>query len=347
MPTASTAIPAVPGMLTSSMSLAALVEADLGRDRLVDPDWFALAWYGQSLNRLCAGHQLARLAGRQSTGAEWLDRCHGVASGHVVAASPELAGTAVAPGTVVIGGPCIGDCTRFPTLEALYDTVQTALVARALDADALFYVGDREEAMARTGEGRTWRALGERFAAWIPALAAAAGWTRVTVVTTGSDRHQAALESLGDLGAAFPAAELDAAFHLGAGPVKAQPDDARAVSARVVAAHLPEVVFGHLDREPTAPLVMSENLQQAGVFRLARARRGSAALGFVAHLPAPAMTARRRMYRSDSWDKVPAAELTTVVSGSVPGLHPYARQFFASWLGPELRQAVADAARRF
>ena len=70
-------------------------------------------------------------------------------------------------------------------------------------------------------------------------------------------------------------------------------------------------------------------------------------VAYLGHWPAPAMSARFRMYRGDSWEKIPAAELITVTEGTVPGLHPATRQFFASWLGPEARAGMADAARRW
>jgi hypothetical protein len=53
------------------------------------------------------------------------------------------------------------------------------------------------------------------------------------------------------------------------------------------------------------------------------------------------------MYRSGTWDKVPAWELETIVSQPLPGLARYTRQFFACWLTPEFRREVVAAARQW
>ncbi len=330
--------------------------------RIADPEWMAIAWYGQTLGWLCASQGLLPLSPERGLPGA-LAELPGAASGHLAACSPELAletNTTLAR-HVVVGGPCLGDCMRGPTLEALYDTLATMLAAKALGAEALLYLGDREEALGAGGEGK-WLQLGERFERWLRVLGEHMELARLTVVRTSSAAHEAALAAAGNPAQVLARERIDRAFQLGNGPLSAgeadadspQEERARRVTERVIEAHLPEVVARHVGR--AAPVLMTENLPQAGVFALARelATRGPARAGgeqpggetisYLGHFPAPGPSARNRMYRSEGWDKVPASELETVTRGA-PGLHPYARQFYACWLTPELRRAAADAAR--
>ena len=312
---------------------------------LLDPDWFALNWYGQSLSWLVGSQGLVP-PDRGGPLPQRLAGLHGLASGHVVGLSPGLLALASLEDAVVVGGPCIGDCGRHATLEALYDTLQCLLAARGLGLPAVVYVGDREEALEQGAEAK-WLRVGETCRSWIEGLAEALGVSRVRVVRTSSPAHAEALA---------PAVEgldpsddtLDAAFHLGCAPPPPQTLEARRVTCRVIGAHLPEVVARHLDRTTgTAPpeVLVTENLQQAGVIRRAAelaARRGQA-VWLAAHLPAPSPSAAQRMYRAPAWDKVRATDLERVLEGGAPGLSAYSRQFFASWLTMESRQLLRAA----
>jgi hypothetical protein len=323
----------------------------LGFDRsswphLSDPEWFALAWYGQTIAALCKPRGL-RPVRPELPPLGPAARLPGFRSGHLVAVSPDLLdpSTSLAD-AVVAGGPCIGDCQSRPTLEALYDTVQVLLAARALDLPALLFVGDEEEGMER-GNATEWERLGERFARWLPAIAAVLGVAEVAVVRTSGSVHADALARLGQPARGIEPARIDAAFHLGAGVPRPLVEESRRVTRRVIEAHLPEVVSRHLGRT-VATVVIAENLQQAGVFEVARdlaAGRGGGQVALAAHWPAPAVSGSERMYRSGAWDKVAAADLELVAAGTVTGIHPYTSEFFRCWLGPEERSALAATAR--
>ena len=324
----------------ASMSIAALPE------RLRDPQWFALAWYGQALERLAAASGLVLVPASGAPNA-LVARLPGAATGHLVAVSSEFIDTPEdLSDAVVVGGPCLGDCLRYPTLESLYDSVQTVLVAKALNAPALLYLGDREEVLGSGGEGK-WGKLALRFEEWLPSLAAAVGFKDLTVVRTSTEAHERALEDAGHAAKELAPESLDRAFHLGSFAVKCQDEPARAVTRRVIAAHLPEVVARHLGADRPRPVVMAENLQQAEVYNLANRLAAAAGqkMAFVGHFPAPSPSAGMRMYRAQAWDKIAAWDLATICEGTVANLHPYTRQFFASWLTPRLRTELTAAAR--
>lgn len=314
---------------------------------LPDRQWFAVAWYGQTLEHLTTKAGVALLRPEAAPPAA-LVAVPGILSGHLVAASCDVAEASADPGdVVVVGGPCIGDCTPGPTLEALYDTTQAMLLAKAWKAPAVLYLGDREEIMGAGGTGK-WAKVADRFEAWLPKVAEALAFTGARVVRTSGAAHAAALDTGGHPAASLDGARLDAAFHLGsAASVLEQGDLAREVTRRVVEAHLPAVVAAHAGRATPPRVVIAENFQQVGVWQLASELAGlrGGGVGLVAHWPAPGLSASGRMYRSPLWDKIPAWELEAVAAGTLPAVHPLTHVFFAAWLDGPRRAALAAAAR--
>jgi hypothetical protein len=169
------------------------------------------------------------------------------------------------------------------------------------------------------------------------------------VARTSSDRHARALAAAAGAVAHLDAARLDGAFHLATSPPPPQLEEARAVSRRVVLAHLPPVIAAHLGAGvATGATLVVENLQQAGVYSLARAAMpaGPAArLELAGHWPVPALSGASRMYRSGSWDKALAVDLERVAGDAGLHLHPLTREFFACWLTSAERAMLAEVAR--
>lgn len=308
-------------------------------DRVGDLDWAALAWYGQPLARLVAELDLVRVA--PGVPAPWLARVPGLASGHVVAVSRDLAGEGGRPApTAVAGGPCLGDCQSFPTLEALHDTAQVLVAARVLEAAAVIFLGDHEESLSRGGDPR-WGKLAERMESWVEALARTLGCTRLCVVRTSSPRHAEVIAPIEASLASLSGEELGRAFHLGSGRVTLRDEAACVVTRRVVAAHHPDAVRAHAGLAGSAGVIIAENLQQAGCHALAARAPHDGLFGYLGHWPAPGASFSDRMYRCGGFEKLPAWELPVVAAGQHSHAHPRTAAFFACWLTPDERAALA------
>lgn len=307
--------------------------------RLRDREQLLLAWHGQPLARLAKDHGLVPVG--PSTAAAPLAALPGVRSGHVAAVSEGFA-----PGDaldcIVVGGPCMGDALAFPTVEALVDVASAVLLARALDAPCLLYVGDREQAMEAQDEKR-WLECGARFVPWIEAVAAALGGAAPAIVRTSSASHENALAA-DTLAAGATDHELTMAFALGDTWTPASTPRSRAIARRVLAAHLPSVAASHVGRGASTTVVVAENLQQAGLRRAAARLAAPARVEHVAHVPVPGLSASARMYRSTPWDRVPASEADRLASGRVRGAHPLTRDYFACWLDEATRRRASEAA---
>lgn len=307
--------------------------------RLRDREQLLIAWHGQPLARLAKDHGLVPVD--PSTAVAPLAALPGVRSGHVAAVSEGFA-SGDAGDCIVVGGPCMADALAFPTVEALVDVASAVLLARALDAPCLLYVGDREQAMEAHEEKR-WLDCGARFVPWIAAVAAALGGGPPTVVRTSSPAHERALAS-DDLSRGATDDELTLAFALGDTWTPASTPQSRAITRRVLAAHLPSVAARHVDRGAASTVVVAENLQQSGLRRAAARLAAPARVEHVAHLPVPGLSASARMYRSTPWDRVPAWEADGLASGRVRGAHPLTREYFACWLDEEARRRACEAA---
>ena len=314
--------------------------------RLSDPQWFALTWYGQTIAALCHAYHLRRLTPELPV-PNRVGRLPGFATGHLVAVTEGVLAAETREPEALAGGPCIGDCQSYPTLEALYDTVQVLLASRTLGVPAVIFVGDAEEALER-GHQRTWEDLGLRFERWILALAEALAVREARVARTSSAVHREALDRAGGPARGLAPERIDGAFHLGFEAPRPLLEGPRNVTCRVIEAHLPEVIGAHLGRAAPPLVWVLENLQQTCAADLAReiaAARGQE-VELLLHWPAPALSASERMYRAGAWDKAPAWELEAVAEGSLAGVHPYTTEFFRCWLGADERARLAAVARR-
>lgn len=308
-----------------------------------DLDRHALAWYGQPVAFLAARAGLVLL--RDPAAPPWSHELPGARTGHVVAVSSDMARRP--QGAVVVGGPCMGDGTLGPTVEALLDTVQPLRLASHWACPCVMFVGDREEILGAGGEGK-WLKTAERFVDWIERVAAAMDVATPVIVRTTSRAHEDALEIVGPLIREARDAELDAVFHLGS-PSSVPPQGERdhEVTRRVVAAHLPDVAALHAGLLAAPHVVIAENSQQAGVATVARSlasRRGQQ-VSLVGHWPMPSLSASARMYRAKPWDKVPARDAAALARGEVAGAHPRTVAHVATWLDDDTLMRLAEASR--
>jgi len=199
---------------------------------------------------------------------------------------------------VVIGGPCIGDCNPYPTLEALIEIIYVTESARALRVPGIVFAGVEEELLKGT-DG--WAEVARQLRSLTKRISDLADST-VTFVDTS---HEPVREEISNALANFTTSvdSFRNLYRIGKNQSGLPEPSTRLLAhQRTVMTYLPSVCSGILGKTVSSVLAC-ENIEQIKAIRLASSF-ANGAVGQLVHLPCPSINGKRHMYWGDKREKL-------------------------------------------
>ncbi len=208
--------------------------------------------------------------------------------------------------TIIIGGPCITDCSESITLESINDLLNIITVAKEYDLPAIIYLSTKEEELRSK---KDFSSTTKKFIDLIERLSKKENYSKIKIIITSDKKINDLIEKYSKkIDSKITGKELNDLYKIGNTPqTNSEPIDIQKIEIhkRFLVTYLPEFVEEISGIKN--PIVFAiENIQQAKAILTARnlTRRQAHGPFHIAFIPTPDTSGKYRMYSSVKESKI-------------------------------------------